>query len=61
MMGGFAAFSTIWMFPIPEFLLPSVLLKVAGIGTFGFGVGSICHYITKNGPGELDLIAIWRN
>jgi len=61
MTSGIAVLSTLWIFPIPEFVLPSVLLKVAGIGTFGFGFGAVCHYITKNGPGNLDLIALWRN
>lgn len=61
MIGGMALASTIWIFPIPEFALASTLLKVGGIGTFGFGFGAVCHYITKNGPGNMDLIAIWRN
>ena len=58
---GVGLVSTMWMFPIPSFVQFQVLQKVLGIGTFGFGTGAVIHYITKNGPGNIDLIAIWRN
>lgn len=61
MIGGMALASTFWIFPIPEFAMASVILKALGIGTWGFGFGAFCHYITKNGPGNMDLIALWRN
>ena len=53
--------STLWLFPIPSFVQLQVIEKVLGIGCFGFGGGAICHYITKNGPGNIDPIALWRN
>ena len=52
---------TLWIFPIPSFTQAVVIQKALGVGTFGFGLGAVCHYVTKNGPGDLDLIAIWRN
>ena len=61
MVGGMALVSTFWFFPIPSFVQPAVLAKAAGVGTFGFGFGAVCHYVTKNGPGDIDLIALWRN
>ena len=61
MVSGFALFSTLWLFPIPAFAQVQVMEKVLGIGTFGFGLGAVTHYITKNGPGHIDPIALWRN
>jgi hypothetical protein len=61
MFSGIALVSTLWLFPIPTLVQPLVIQKIAGIGCFGFGLGAVSHYITKNGPGNIDLIAIWRN
>ena len=61
MFSGVALVSTLWLFPIPSFIQLQVIEKVLGIGCFGFGGGAICHYITKNGPGNIDPIALWRN
>ena len=61
MWAGLAGFSNLFAFPIPAFAMPAVWIKAGGVTTFGFGLGAVCHYITKNGPGDMDMIAIWRN
>ena len=61
MYSGAALLSTFWIFRIPSFTQLQVIEKALGIGCFGFGAGAFCHYITKNGPGDLDPIALWRN
>ena len=61
MVSGVALVSTLWVFPIPSFVQPAVIAKVAGVGCFGFGLGSVFHFITANGPGRLDPINLWRD
>jgi hypothetical protein len=61
MVSSVALISTLWVFPIPSLAQPAVIAKVAGIGCFGFGLGSILHFITKYGPGRLDPINFWKD
>jgi hypothetical protein len=59
MLSGFAALSSLWIWPIPLLAKVSTLEKVAGLSTFGFGLGAVIHLLTKNGPGYLDPIHLW--